>query len=573
MKAHALSAVLSLLVADAIQAQTPRDGSPYGPYPSGYGSQVIRANDPVAEAQRILQEPDNRRYGELQQALSTLQILLDQKPALAETEGLMDAVALHLRSPHEYVARQSAHILCRNGLKWLPRAMEGLNSDRQNERIACITLISGLARNHPEHLAEFSPAINSLRNTMLKKRRVEQSLAISALYALGEPALATLAEGLSLPANQGGQEVAQMLSAHGVMALPALRAALAGNDLAARRNAAIALSRFKHGDAAPAVPELLAALKDPNDDTRRLALRALCLTGKEFRAAAPIILDHVEAGEPGYLHALHFSKIDVEHLDRVLNCLLITSEPVYDASVILSSAGPGAAPRLTAALSEFPPNQQVSVIIALGAIGPSAEVAVPELWKLAADGNSSAIGALAKITPEDEKLAKLVIENFKQGSWSSDIVGSHFDSDMIAPAHDLARHQLPLVLEGLRHDDRSVRKGCFLALTGLPADKFREMLPALQDLVNQSQDISTYEIVQLPRGSGMTPNEYLEYLEGLGRAERASFTDMMVLSSELKRAREMKVEDLTTFLQSATPFAYPGAYPMHLDRGAYGYIP
>lgn len=559
-------AVGLLAVVVSAQAQSHEGQSPFG-MDGAYGGNDSRAWDPFADAQRVLKEPDNRRFGELQQALTTIFISIDQEPTLAETDGLMDAVAPHFHSPDEQVARQAANLLCRGGLKWLPLAMERLKSPRQNERIAAITLLSGLAYKNPDHSEEFSPAIGILRSIMLEKRRAEQSLAISALYTLGENALPVLVEGLSLPTNQGGQQVGNQLKACGAATVPALRAALAGKDRNARRNAAIALSWFAHGEAAPAVPELIVALNDPDDDTRRLVLRALCASGKEFRAAVPTILERVEAGDPGYLRALAFSKIDVEHLDRVLNCLASTSESVDYASSILASAGPDAVPRLTAALSEFPPDLQVHLIHALGEIGPPARSSAPELWKFAENGNSAAMLALAKITPEDAKLAKLLIDRLKNGSWRSDITGSHFMSDLIAPAHNLSAHHLPLFLDGLRHENGSIRQGCFLALAGLPADRFPEITPKLKEFMLKSPHEVLDQIADLPRGSGMTADEYFAFLEEL--AADAPPTVVMRLRHESNRASEMKEEELTKFLQPAPPFAYP----LPLPGGPYGYSP
>jgi HEAT repeat protein len=140
-------------------------------------------------------------------------------------------------------------------------------------------------------------------------------------------------------------------------------------------------------EAAEAVPELIAALRDEDRRVRWFAAEALGLVGPEAKAAVPAL---VEA----------FRSLEVVTADQGANVESIRKAPIrLIAAFALGKIGPAARaaiPDLTAALSGPDSRVRGAAARALGLIGPDARQAVPHLIRLVAHSVADDVKGCAK---------------------------------------------------------------------------------------------------------------------------------------------------------------------------------
>ncbi len=155
----------------------------------------------------------------------------------------------------------------------------------------------------------------------------------------------------------------RVLGGIGAPAVPELIKALGDSNQDVRRNATVALGLIGK-EAAPAVPELIKVLSNSNEAVRRNAAWALGKIGKEAASAVPELIK-----------ALRFSPWNISG----------------NASVALTEIGKEAAtivvPALTKALSNRNPSTRQYAALVLGGIGSEAASAVPALTKALDDSD------------------------------------------------------------------------------------------------------------------------------------------------------------------------------------------
>ncbi len=173
--------------------------------------------------------------------------------------------------------------------------------------------------------------------------------------------------------------------------------------------------------AAPAIPALIAALKDEDWDVRSSAARALGNIGPAAASAVP----------------------------SLIAALKDENRNVWDKAVdALGNIGPAAVPALIAALKDKDSDVRSSAARALGQIGPAAASAVPSLIAALKDKNSNvryfAAGALGNIGPAAASAVPSLIAALKDkdldvcrsAAWSLGDIG---DPHAIPPLEKMIR--------------------------------------------------------------------------------------------------------------------------------------
>ena len=275
-----------------------------------------------------------------------------------------------------------------------------------------------------------------------------------------------------------------------------------------------ALGSFR-GDAAPAVPELVRALRDDDLRVRWFAAEALAMIGPKANAAVPALIEALGSGgvaegagdlggaedegqgmEDGPIRlmaAVALGRIASEPKEAVpaliraasdpdsrvraeaaRSLMAIGGEPVAILPVLvrqatrcdseevagqareyLSQLGPAAIPPLVAVVRDRNSGARLSAIETLGKFGGSAAAAIPELIACRNDPDLgirvAAIGALGSIGPVNVDVIPALVNAL--GSPESDV------SDATCEALNLiGKPALPAILALLRSEDEVVRK-------------------------------------------------------------------------------------------------------------------
>jgi HEAT repeat protein len=160
------------------------------------------------------------------------------------------------------------------------------------------------------------------------------------------------------------------------------------------------------GDAHPAIPEVIAALKDGNKDVRSAAASTLPRMGPKVIASLVEAMKDKNT-EVRFLATLALGEVEPAHKDAIemlIWALKYQSDLRVPAVVGLSRIGKPAISELTLALREKDAQARYHALWALANIGTDALEAVPEMMPLLTDKErdvrAKALFALIRIKPE-----------------------------------------------------------------------------------------------------------------------------------------------------------------------------
>ena len=202
-------------------------------------------------------------------------------------------------------------------------------------------------------------------------------------------------------------------------AVPALVAALEDDDKWVRQGAAAALEKI--GPAAEsAVPALIAALKDDDEGVLGSAVLALGKIGPAAKSAVPALIAALKLGEQLSI-CLALTKIGSAAVPALLAALSDDDEEARKWVVLtLGEIGPAAEPAIPALVAELKDEDEEvrrSAILALGRIGPAAEPAIPALVAALKDEDEevrrSVVLALGRIGSVAESVVSALIAALK----------------------------------------------------------------------------------------------------------------------------------------------------------------
>jgi hypothetical protein len=169
------------------------------------------------------------------------------------------------------------------------------------------------------------------------------------------------------------------------------------------------------------IASLIAELKNPDSQERRVAAIALGRIGLDARAAVPALAAALKDSvwEVRDQAASALGKIGPDAVPELVTALKNSDSNVrITAALALGQIGPDAVSALATALKDSDRGVRYYAALALGAIGPDAGDAVPALTALISDPNvdvrESAATAIKKITPG--KVAEQQLATDKQGN-------------------------------------------------------------------------------------------------------------------------------------------------------------
>jgi HEAT repeat protein len=347
---------------------------------------------------------------------------------------------------------------------------------------------------------------------LFQSERAETKLeAGRALWRLGAkaesiwPALLALAQG---PLDKTGP-ARDLLASFGPLAVPLLTKALGDNEAARREAAADILGRIGP-PARPAVPSLLAALKDKTSSVSLISALALAqIDPTRAGPAVPLLADALDT--PAAAHALAYIGADARAAVPDLIAVLkppkdTTGETrVRAAQLALARIGKPAVPALIEALKDKkkdaaplaaetlgwilpPPKEAIPALRqaladdrahggvyarALGRLGPLAREALPDVAKLLDDAEQRGEAALAlvKIDPaQADKVVPLLVKDFRAG----DEKQRQRTADALARMGAAAQAAAPALVEALH--DPAATQAVLHALQGIGASSLAQEL-------------------------------------------------------------------------------------------------
>lgn len=389
-----------------------------------------------------------------------------------------------------------------------PHLAEFLTS--ADERIA-VTAAYALARILPGDATELATAVPVLVKALHSKHRLIQGEATRGLMLIGPAAVPQLAElvGNFAQDPQSAASAAATLRSMGPAAYPALPAliqALASrHDLVVthaadaigaigptakdslselqkllasehpllRTHAAHNVGRLGPA-AAPAIGDLEKLLQDKDMNVRREAAQALGQIGRSAKSAVPgLIAALKDEAQPVVIAAAHaLARMGSEAVSALVP-LVKDRQLGRWAVVILSEAGPAAAPAVSAlrsALGKADDDFAKDILVAFGRIGPEAAEAVPDLIKIVADKDSSlrvlAAFALGNIgAAEAVPVLEEALEEKDENETKLSLVAAGALVLIEAPkGKDYIAVALPYLIAGLNDKSDSIRREAAQAL-------------------------------------------------------------------------------------------------------------
>ncbi len=274
----------------------------------------------------------------------------------------------------------------------------------------------------------------------------------------------------------------------GERAVDLMRAGLTDDSTDARENAAEALAALGPS-AAPAVPDLVKALKDENEYVRWEVAGALGSIGDKASTAVPPLLAALAAEDPDneyarreFIEALGDIGADAENVVPVLIAQLEDSEVAWTAIDALGNFGAAAAaavPKLLPHLEHADEYHRGVTADTLGEIGPKSAPALEDLLRLASededeDVRSRAARALFLITPKDPRVVSAMIATLPEDP-DEDDVGKTLES--------LGENATEVIKTALSHEQARVRANALALVAGLDDDAVSRplLVKALED--------------------------------------------------------------------------------------------
>jgi HEAT repeat protein len=284
------------------------------------------------------------------------------------------------------------------------------NLDSQDHFLRMVSAWS-LAKLKPTDTATVDRAVKLLVDSLKDSDRRVRAAAARGLQELELPHETLVDAFTTLLADKDPEvrgNVVDALSTLGVKALPKLIKALENDDM---QSLAVEVIRRLGPQAKDAVPALILELKDPDPAYRQEVEFALAAIGPEAKAAVPALLEHMidskEEPKDRYTACYALGKIgpaaavavpalrqnmagDDKFLKVASVWALLHIQPEDRPLKAL------AVPLLAKALEESERDLvKVEVATALGAIGPTAQAAIPTLEKAAKDDDSAAVRTAA----------------------------------------------------------------------------------------------------------------------------------------------------------------------------------
>jgi hypothetical protein len=572
--------MLCLLSVESIAFSQSRRGEAPGAMPAEPAATVSPRWPTLEEVLADLEQGDSAAK---RLAVRQLLNIWPRKGELDHDEGLRKLLKELMHGSDEKAAYDACIALGKMDLGTLAIALEALRSTKQKERIRGLWLLQQVRLKPTDTHDDIEPTLSRLEELLLAADYHERKQVIYALSSFGERADAIVVSGLDLPYNQGGEEIVENLKHRVERVLPALIAALEGNDKARQLNTLAALEHLPDTVKARAAPAIIRLLKSEDYAIQQRAVLSLSNSGPLGHGAAAGLIELAEDGNVWALKALERVTIEVGDVDRVV--VLLANANDHDAISLINalvSAGPEATPKLTAALDIDSMTVRERVMRALSHLGPAAIDAAPALREHFEAGDMKAAWALACITPTDQALAEKLVAKFAEAEWNGDIIGrSRFQSDALQPLIRMHDHVVPVILKGLSNDNHSVRYGCLRAIAPLQGEELKQAIPALRALLSESKvegprippggtanspphrtparmmfEERAQIVFSVPRGPEFTVDEYLEFLTELKRGADPEVVELV--DSQINYVNRTKKEDMERTLRylGPSPFGF-----------------
>jgi HEAT repeat protein len=344
------------------------------------------------------------------------------------------------------------------------------------------------------------------------------------------------------------QELALALARIGPAALPELLGAMKDGVPAVRRSAVLALTKFGP-EAKEAVPVLVFALKDSDGSTRALAAQALGEIGGEPERVVPALClafrdPDANVRKQAGLALVSLGATAVAGLKETLK----DGDPILrrDAATVLGALGPDAkeaVPDLVGLLKDREAEVRAAGAGAVGAIGKGAAEALPLLLDLLQDQRDfatqrQAFVALRRIGSADVPglLQKLREINGK-GRWATPFVLKQFGPK--------AKDAVPHLVKTLGDPEVGMRLGAVFAL-GEIGPEAQAAIPALGKILDDPSPVVRAAVtVALPR---LDPRRQA--------AAEKKFTDAFTQTEAAFTAAQGRLHTDRLFMDAA--FAQPG---------------
>jgi HEAT repeat protein len=268
---------------------------------------------------------------------------------------------------------------------------------------------------------------------VLKGHTPESRVAFQALQKIGKPAVPALVQLLKDPDEVNRNAAAAILTQLGAEAKPAqaaLREALKDRSSAVRFSAATGL--FAIDGSAEGLPAATEALQGNSVKNRRLAAIFLGLLGRQARPAVPALLAALKDDDAEVRGAAAVALWRVDQSEAGLPVLLgdlkNPDKAIHvKAASYLGLIGEPAVPTLLQALEAKESHARLHAILALGHIGPKAKAAIPtlvdylnnrEAMRKEPGHYQHAAAALARIDPDVKAVVPMLLKRLEDKDYT-----------------------------------------------------------------------------------------------------------------------------------------------------------
>ena len=405
--------------------------------------------------------------------------------------------------------------LRRMGMPAVPAGVAAIQSDSAVAVSYGMQLLHNLARDHPDRLQDFSRAIELLGEYVRGEESRRRSQAIGALTAMGEPALPHLLWTLDHVPDDAEDELdsprpdlryqtmramARAVSAVGEPAVSPLVQRLSSSDAHMRSAVAYALGVIGE-PAADAVAPLIERLSDEDTDVQLWAAYALGRIGAAAKPGIPRLIELARESptEMTFVRSLREIRPELAHLEDLIQLMSVVTEEAQDLELCraIAAIGPEATPMLSEALADERVSIRKGAALALRALGPDAEEAVPALIMALEDEalETRVAQALGAIGPGAVDAAPALARRLAYGQWPimRAVNDDRYDCWSAMALGRIGPGAIPVILEALETDNGDQIAGCFVALRG--------MGPAAKDTAQVI--IEAMEGIDVPRINGI----------------------------------------------------------------------
>jgi HEAT repeat protein len=384
-----------------------------------------------------------------------------------------------LHSPHPEIRRRAATALGLGpfGNAAVPALLEGLkDADTVVKSYARSSLVH-LGPTAPDAAPAIVPWIAEINSVPIARGHRESEFYIN-VKDLAPSGIPLLLERIRQEQSLGRFDSTRILDGVGRSAVPLLRGALSDGCGDVRAAAASGLEELGN-DAAPAVPELLAALKDENSRVRNNAIKALGSIRCRDDLSAPLAA--FLHGKEADAAALGLARLGPKGL-AVLRQAYYGDSDELRRNILdnLPPAGPAALPLLLDGLTRKEDRLRLVAANGLATGGTALDRELPSLLAALGDANANVrcrvVSALGEVVPPRRNVVLAITGMLTDNE-------REVRDEAQRALHQLGRHArpaIPLLLEMLRHDDLEVRSRAVQLLADIaPPD--HEVVLALCD--------------------------------------------------------------------------------------------